>query len=160
MQKRSLFNATGYMVAAVVIIANAAAIAAESIDPEIESNGVVGVALLSAGALAAIYVLAAVVHAPLAAMWRFVRRPRGGLPQLVPRWVIAAGAVAFVPAIVGANVFKNHTGGVEDALNAVSFFTFASIVIGTAVLTLATAIVWATQESPRLIEAEARERQE
>jgi hypothetical protein len=160
MQKRPLFNASGYMVAAVVIIANAAAIAADAVDLEIESNGAVGVALLSAGALAAIYVLAAVVHAPLAATWRSVRRPRGSLPQIVPGWLIAVGAVVFVTAAVGANVFKNNASGVEDALNAVSFFTFVSIALGTAVLTVATAFVWATLESPRLLEVEAREQHE
>jgi len=157
MQERAVFNPTGYMIAALVIVANAAAIASEALDPEIESNGVVGFVLFGAGTAALTYVMAGLLRVPAGALWAFVRRPRGGLPSLVPAWAMLAAALALVPASVGANVFKNHNGGVEEFLNAVFFFSFAAIILSFGVLVLATAAVWATQESARLLEADGHE---
>ena len=68
--QRSLFNATGYMVAALVLVANSAAVGMEAIDVEIESNSVVGFVLLCAGVVAATYVLAGVLGGPLVTWWR------------------------------------------------------------------------------------------
>ncbi|HEU0074548.1 MAG TPA: hypothetical protein VFS30_11110 [Dehalococcoidia bacterium] len=78
MQKRALFNRTGYMIAALVIVANVAAIASEALDPEIESNGVAGFLLFGAGTVAVTYVMAGLLRGPVGALWAFVRRPRGG----------------------------------------------------------------------------------
>jgi hypothetical protein len=68
-----------------------------------------------------------------------------------------AAAIALVPALIGANIFKNHSGGAEEFFNAVSFYSFATIILSFGFLVLSTAVVWATQESPRLLEADARE---
>jgi hypothetical protein len=93
----------------------------------------------------------------VAALAAFVCLPRAGLPPLEPGWAMIATAVALLPAAIGANIFKDHGGGAEEFLNAASFFSFAAIVLSFGVLVLATAITWATQESSRLLEADAHE---
>jgi hypothetical protein len=157
MQKQSMFNATGYMIAALAVIANAAAMTAEALDPELESNGPVGFVLFGVGTVAVTYLLVAALRAPVAAIARFVRRPRGGLQPIVPGWVLLAASGLMVPAAVGANVFKNHTGGTEDFLNFVSFFSFFGIILFFGVVVAGTALAWATGEAPRLPEVEVRE---
>jgi hypothetical protein len=143
MQKSSFFNPTGYMIAALFVIANAVAIGIEAI----ESNGVVGFILFGAGVLAMTYILAGVARGPAGWLRSFVIRRRGGLPRLVPGRVVIAAAASIVPAAAGASVFKNH-GGAEEALNFVSFYTFAGIITWFAALVLITGVAWLCQESP------------
>jgi hypothetical protein len=147
MQKSSFFNPTGYMIAALFVIANAVAIGIEAIDVKIESNGVIGLILFGAGVLAAAYILAGVARGPAGWLRSFVIRRRGGLPRLVPGRVVIAAAASIVPAAAGASVFKNHGGGAEEALNFVSFYTFAGIITWFAALVLITGVAWLCQES-------------
>jgi hypothetical protein len=158
MQKSSLFNADGYMLAALVVIANAAAIAAEALHTEIGSNGPAGFVLFGAGMVGLAYILVGMLRAPGGAILRFARRSRGGISPIVSGWALVTAAALLVVGAAGAKVFKNHSGGVEDLLNTVSFFAFTAVVLFFGTVVVGTALVWATQDASRLAEVEARER--
>ena len=85
MQQSPFFTATGYMIAAIVILANAAAIATHTLDPDPASNGSLGFVFLAAGRLAVIYVFLGLARTPLAALLRFLRSPRGAPAPKSPR---------------------------------------------------------------------------
>ena len=121
-------------------------LAADAVTMALDNHGFMGFMLFGAGILAALYLLWRWFKEPLARVAAFVRRPRGAPPVFVPPTAMLAAALALIPTAVGANVFKNHSGGVEDGLNFVSFFGFVSVIAFFAVVTVATTVAWVWQD--------------
>jgi hypothetical protein len=132
----------GTQVAGAVLVADAAAMV-------LDNNGFIGFLLFGAGVVAAIYLLVGWFRGPVGQAAAFVRRPRGAPPGFVPPSAHVTAALALIPTAIGANLFKSGGDGVEDVLNLVSFLGFVSVVAFFAVLTVATAVAWVSQDTRR-----------
>ena len=111
------------------------------------NHGFLGTVLFGAGILAALYLFWRWLKDPFARVAAFARRPRGAPPVFVPPRALLVATLVLIPTAIGANVFKNQSGGVEEVLNFVSLMGFVSVIAFFALLAVATTIAWARQDA-------------